>query len=145
MLLMTANGKSKSAAQTAMMVQLMRTARAVYDMHNQSGRLRESQHLYRVLTTELAPFSKTMPALVTAGPGQAAPATVSTPAKQAEGRQLTAEELAGETSQRPGPAVSSHRKPNRRNATNRPHQNRIRATGANAHRAVTSTQGRDHE
>lgn len=63
MLLLAAAGKDKTAAQTALLVQLMRTARAVYDMHRQSGRLRESQHLHRVLTTELADFARTMPAL----------------------------------------------------------------------------------
>lgn len=122
MLLMAANGKSKPAAQTAMMVQLMRTARAVYDMHNQSGRLRESQHLYRVLTTELAPFSKTMPALVTAGPGQAATATVGTPGKQAEGRQLTAAELAGGdfAATRAGSVVPSKTEPAKRYQPTKP-------------------------
>lgn len=116
MLLMAANGKSKSAAQTAMMVQLMRTARAVYDMHNQSGRLRESQHLYRVLTTELAPFSKTMPPLVPAGPGQGTGNTVASPQRQGEDQQLTAAELAGGdfVPARAGSAVPSKIEPAKR-------------------------------
>lgn len=113
MLLMAAGSKSKTAAHTAMMVQLMRTARALYDMHNQSGRLRESQHLYRVLTTELAPFSKTMPALTPAahGAGQE-PGASPTP----QGGNRTAAELAGGdfVPVRKGSVVPSKTEPARR-------------------------------
>lgn len=127
MLLMAANSTSKTAAQAALMIQLMRTARAVYDMHNQSGRLRESQHLYRVLTTELSPFAKTMPTpppfveQSSAGAGT----TVLT-----EARPATAAELAGGdfTAARKGSVVPTKIEPAKRHqpATHTPDQGRER-------------------
>jgi hypothetical protein len=43
MLFMAASSKNKTAAQTALMVQLINTAFAMYEMHAQSGRTREAQ------------------------------------------------------------------------------------------------------
>ncbi len=42
MLFMAASSKNKAAAQTALMVQLINTAFAVYEMHAQSRRTREA-------------------------------------------------------------------------------------------------------
>lgn len=61
MVLLAATSKDKTTAQTAMLIELMRTARAIYEMHQQSGSLRQSQNLHRVLTTQLAPFYQGMP------------------------------------------------------------------------------------
>lgn len=61
MLLLAAGSKSKTAAQSALLMQLMRTSRAIYDMHQESNRLREVRNLGRVLSTELAPFVRAMP------------------------------------------------------------------------------------
>lgn len=61
MLFMAASSKNKSAAQTALMVQLINTAFAVYEMHQQSGRTREAQRIRAVVEQQLAPFTATMP------------------------------------------------------------------------------------
>src|SRR3978361_1919908 len=45
MLFMAAASKDKTAAQAALMVQLINTAFAVYDMHAQSRRTREAQRI----------------------------------------------------------------------------------------------------
>ena len=45
MLFMAASSKNKTAAQTALMVQLINTAFAVYEMHAQSGRTREAKRI----------------------------------------------------------------------------------------------------
>ena len=61
MLLLAAGSKSKTAAQSALLMQLMRTAKAVHDMHQQSKRTRESQRLMQVFSTDLGPFARAMP------------------------------------------------------------------------------------
>jgi hypothetical protein len=61
MLFMAASSKDKTAAQTALMVQLINTAFAVYEMHAQSGRAREAQRIRAVVENQLAPFTATMP------------------------------------------------------------------------------------
>lgn len=70
MLFMAASSKNKTAAQTALMVQLINTAFAVYEMHAQSGRAREAQRIRAVVENQLAPFTATMPKAVPAGAGQ---------------------------------------------------------------------------
>jgi hypothetical protein len=64
MLFMAASSKNKTAAQTALMVQLINTAFAVYEMHAQSGRTREAQRIRSVVENQLAPFTGTMPKAV---------------------------------------------------------------------------------
>lgn len=39
----------------------MRTSRAIYDMHQESKRLREAKNLRQVLTNDLGPFITSMP------------------------------------------------------------------------------------
>lgn len=75
MLLLAAGSKSKSAAQSALLLQLMRTAKAVQDMHQQSQRTRESRNLMRVFSNDLGPFARSMPEPTTAPPQQAGTAT----------------------------------------------------------------------
>lgn len=72
MLFMAASSKNKTAAQTALMVQLINTAFAVYEMHAQSGRTREAQRIRSVVEERLAPFTGTMPKPVLVGAGQPA-------------------------------------------------------------------------
>lgn len=67
MLFMAASSKNKTAAQTALMVQLINTAFAVYEMHGQSGRTREAHRIRSVVENQLAPFTATMPKAVPAG------------------------------------------------------------------------------
>jgi hypothetical protein len=67
MLFMAASSKDKTAAQTALMVQLINTAFAVYEMHAQSGRAREAQRIRSVVENQLAPFTETMPKTVPVG------------------------------------------------------------------------------
>lgn len=69
MLFMAAASKDKTAAQTALMVQLINTAFAVYEMHAQAGRAREAQRIRAVVTQQLAPFTATMPKPVLVGLG----------------------------------------------------------------------------
>lgn len=78
MLFMAASSKNKTAAQTALMVQLINTAFAVHEMHQQSGRTREAQRIRSVVENQLAPFTGTMPnaAPVDADQQQAAEAAV---------------------------------------------------------------------
>lgn len=76
MLFMAAASKDKTAAQTALMVQLINTAFAVYEMHRQAGRTREAQRIRAVVTQQLAPFTATMPQPVPVGAGQS-PSVVS--------------------------------------------------------------------
>lgn len=61
MMFMAASSKNKTAAQTALMVQLINTAFAIYEMHQQSGRTREAQRIRSVVENQLAPFTGTMP------------------------------------------------------------------------------------
>jgi hypothetical protein len=70
MLFMAASSKNKTAAQTALMVQLINTAFAVYEMHAQSGRTREAQGIRAVVENQLAPFTATMPKAVPVDAGQ---------------------------------------------------------------------------
>jgi hypothetical protein len=70
MLFMAASSKNKTAAQTALMVQLINTAFAVYEMHAQSGRTREAQRIRSVVEERLAPFTGTMPKAVLVGAEQ---------------------------------------------------------------------------
>ena len=75
MLFMAASSKNKTAAQSALMLQLVNTAFAIHEMHQQSGRTREAQRLRAVVTEQLKPFAATMPRPVTVGaPEQAAAA-----------------------------------------------------------------------
>jgi hypothetical protein len=77
MLFMAASSKNKTAAQTALMVQLINAAFAVYEMHAQSGRTREAQRIRAVVTEQLGPFTATMPkAAAAGGVAQAAPTAV---------------------------------------------------------------------
>lgn len=61
MLLLAAGSKSKSAAQSALLIQLMRTSKAIFEMQNDSKRYREARNLRRVLTTDLNSFAQQMP------------------------------------------------------------------------------------
>lgn len=61
MLLLAAGSNSKTAAQSALLVQLMRTSRAIYDMHQDSQRLRNARNLKNVLVNDLGPFIAAMP------------------------------------------------------------------------------------
>lgn len=70
MLFMAASSKNKTAAQTALMVQLINTAFAVYEMHHQAGRAREAQRIRAVVENQLAPFTATMPKPVPVGAEQ---------------------------------------------------------------------------
>ncbi|MGO4188520.1 relaxase/mobilization nuclease domain-containing protein [Pseudarthrobacter sp. TAF60_1] len=70
MLFMAASSKNKTAAQTALMVQLINTAFAVYEMHAQSGRAREARRIRSVVENQLAPFTATMPKAVSVGAAQ---------------------------------------------------------------------------
>jgi hypothetical protein len=79
MLFMAASSKNKTAAQTALMVQLINTAFAVYEMHAQSGRTREAQRIRSVVENQLAPFTGTMPKAVSVGAGQPAAAEAAMP------------------------------------------------------------------
>jgi hypothetical protein len=73
MLFMAASSKNKTAAQSALMLQLVNTAFAIHEMHQQSGRIREAQRLRSVVTEQLKPFAATMPEPVLVGaPEQAA-------------------------------------------------------------------------
>lgn len=67
MLFMAASSKNKLAAQSALMLQLVNTAFAIHEMHQQSGRTREAQRLRAVVTEQLKPFAATMPRPVSAG------------------------------------------------------------------------------
>ncbi|MEV8150151.1 relaxase/mobilization nuclease domain-containing protein [Arthrobacter sp. NPDC080073] len=67
MLFMAASSKNKTAAQTALMVQLINTAFAVYEMHAQSGRTREAGGIRSVVEEQLGPFTATMPKPVLVG------------------------------------------------------------------------------
>jgi hypothetical protein len=74
MLFMAASSKNKTAAQAALMLQLVNTAFAIHEMHQQSGRTREAQRIRAVVTEQLKPFAATMPKPVTVGaPEQGAP------------------------------------------------------------------------
>ncbi|UNK47767.1 relaxase/mobilization nuclease domain-containing protein [Arthrobacter sulfonylureivorans] len=74
MLFMAASGKNKTAAQSALMLQLVNTAFAIHEMHQQSGRTREAQRIRAIVTEQLKPFAASMPRPVPAGsPEQAAP------------------------------------------------------------------------
>jgi len=79
MLFMAASSKSKTAAQTALMVQLINTAFAVYEMHAQSGRTREAQRIRSVVENQLAPFTGTMPKAVPVGAAQQPSAEAAAP------------------------------------------------------------------
>ena len=81
MLFMAASSKNKSAAQTALMVQLINTAFAVYEMHQQSGRTREAQRIRAVVEQQLAPFTATMPKPVLVGAEQQAATGAAAPAR----------------------------------------------------------------
>lgn len=61
MLLLAAGSKSKSAAQSALLIQLMRTSKAILEMQIESNRYREGRNLRRVLTTDLNSFAQQMP------------------------------------------------------------------------------------
>lgn len=69
MLFMAASSKNKTAAQSALMLQLLNTAFAIHKMHQQSGRTREAQRLRVVVTEHLKPFAVTMPKPVTVNAG----------------------------------------------------------------------------
>jgi hypothetical protein len=107
MLFMAAASKDKTAAQTALMIQLINTAFAVHEMHQQAGRTREAQRIRAVVTEQLAPFTATMPqpALVGAGAMPAQGAAV--PRNAADiGRR-------GMAPARPGSAIPSKAQPAR--------------------------------
>nr|WP_176705829.1 relaxase/mobilization nuclease domain-containing protein [Arthrobacter sp.]AXV46418.1 relaxase, MobA [Arthrobacter sp.] len=70
MLLLAAGSKSKTASQTALLMQLMRTTRAIYEMHQQSQRLREAKNLQRIFSLKLSRFAVEMPQ-ATSGPASA--------------------------------------------------------------------------
>jgi hypothetical protein len=67
MLFMAASSKNKTAAQSALMLQLVNTAFAIHEMHQQSGRTREAQRIRAVVTEQLKPFAATMPKPATVG------------------------------------------------------------------------------
>lgn len=87
MLFMASASKDKTAAHTALMVQLINTAFAVYEMHQQAGRAREAQRLRAVVTDQLAPFTATMPKPVLVGANERTnPGTSVTPTAAEIGR-----------------------------------------------------------
>lgn len=99
MLLMAASSKNKTAAQSALMLQLVNTAFAIHEMHHQSGRTREAQRLRAVVTEQLKPFAATMPKPVTVGAsGPTGPEQTSVPKSVELG-------LRGMAPIRPGSAV----------------------------------------
>jgi hypothetical protein len=100
MLFMAASSKNKTAAQSALILQLVNTAFAIHEMHQQSGRTREAQRLRAVVTEQLKPFAATMPRPVTVG----APEKAAAPNSVELG-------LRGMTPIRPGSAVPSTSKP----------------------------------
>jgi hypothetical protein len=107
MLFMAASGKSKTAAQSALMLQLVNTAFAIHEMHQQSGRTREAQRIRAVVTEQLKPFAATMPKPVTVGaPEQAAPEQTPVPKSVELG-------LRGMAPIRPGSAVPTNPTPAR--------------------------------
>lgn len=55
MLVLAAGSESKTAAYAALMVQLIRTSKALYEMHVESRNARESQNLNKVLMNDLRP------------------------------------------------------------------------------------------
>ncbi|GAA1891883.1 relaxase/mobilization nuclease domain-containing protein [Paeniglutamicibacter psychrophenolicus] len=61
MLLLAAGSKSKTAAHTALLIQLMRTSKAIFEMHNQSQRYRHARNLRTVLANDLHSFGQQMP------------------------------------------------------------------------------------
>lgn len=61
MLLLAAGSKNKTAAQTALLIQLMRTSKAIFEMHNQSQHYRRARHLRTVLANDLHSFGQQMP------------------------------------------------------------------------------------
>lgn len=67
MMFMAASSKNKTAAQSALMLQLVNTAFAIHEMYQQSGRTREAQRLHNVVTSQLKPFAATMPKPVQVG------------------------------------------------------------------------------
>ncbi|MDE8670877.1 relaxase/mobilization nuclease domain-containing protein [Pseudarthrobacter sp. H3Y2-7] len=81
MLFMAASSTNKTAAQTALMVQLINTAFAVYEMHAQSGRAREAQRIRSVVENQLAPFTAAMPKVMPVGAKQPAAAEAAMPAR----------------------------------------------------------------
>lgn len=56
MLVLAAGSESKTAAYTALMLQLMRTTRALFDMHKESKRVRETQTLHAVMMNDIQPI-----------------------------------------------------------------------------------------
>jgi hypothetical protein len=84
MLFMAASSKNKTAAQTALMVQLINTAFALYEMHAQAGRTREAQRIRSVVENQLAPFTATMPKAVPVGGGQQPLAKAAVPPRAIE-------------------------------------------------------------
>lgn len=99
MLFMAASSKNKTAAQAALMLQLVNTAFAIHEMHQQSGRTREAQRIRAVVTEQLKPFAATMPKPVTVGaPEQATPGQMQAPKSVELG-------LRGMAPIRPGSAV----------------------------------------
>lgn len=61
MLLLAAGSKSKTAAQTALLIQLMRTSKAIFEMHHQSKHHRQARNLRTVLANDLHSFGQQMP------------------------------------------------------------------------------------
>ena len=99
MLFMAVSSKNKTAAQSALMLQLVNTAFAIHEMHQQSGRTREAQRLRAVVTDQLKPFAATMPKPVLVGaPEHATPAQGPVPRSVELG-------LRGMAPVRPGSAV----------------------------------------
>ncbi|OAD97684.1 relaxase/mobilization nuclease domain-containing protein [Arthrobacter sp. OY3WO11] len=99
MLFMAASSKDKTAAQAALMLQLVNTAFAIHEMHQQSGRTREAQRIRAVVTEQLKPFAATMPMPVTVGaPEQGTPEKTPVPKSVELG-------LRGMAPIRPGSAV----------------------------------------
>jgi hypothetical protein len=99
MLFLAASSKNKTAAQSALMLQLVNTAFAIQEMHQQSGRTREAQRIRAVVTEQLKPFAATMPKPVTLGaPEQAAAEQIAVPKSVELG-------LRGMAPVRPGAAV----------------------------------------
>lgn len=99
LLFMAASSKNRTAAQSALMLQLVNTAFAIHEMHQQSGRTREAQRIRAVVTEQLKPFAATMPKPVTVGaPEQPAPGQTPVPKSVELG-------LRGMAPIRPGSAV----------------------------------------
>lgn len=118
MLVLAAGSKSKTAANLALLTQLMRCTRAVFDMHKEARAVRETRNLDQVMMGQLHPVYLTMRDQAT-GPPQPAKKPVSTHKTIGP---LTPAQIAaqGFVPLRPGKPIPSPIRPPRAPAVQRP-------------------------